>query len=183
MVESNIVSVCTDFFLAGFFRVIFNFFQAVHLKLYGKQLCHICHRPGKRIIQAGGSNQKQDIGKQGRISIYHKTVTHNNHRCQTEPQEHLSSCQQARCRHFRRNLCLFRSIHLCIQFAEIIFLLVAGFYILYSFQTFLNTFGQFQSGVHVLFAKFFLAFPRQNYDCKGNRSYPKKSQTHLPVDD
>ena len=143
MVESNIVSVCVNLNLAGLFWVFFNFFQAIHLKLYGKQLCHICHCPGKRIIQAGCSNQKQDIGKQGCISIYHKTVTHNNYRCQTKPQEHLSSCQQACCRHFRGNLCLFRSIHLRIQFAEIIFLLIASFYILYGFQTFLNAFGQF----------------------------------------
>ena len=31
--------------------------------------------------------------------------------------------------------------------------------------------------------KFFLTFPGQDYDCKGNRSYPKKGQTHLPVKD
>ena len=41
MIECNIVPVCMDILLAGFFRVFFYFFQAVYLKLHRKQLCHI----------------------------------------------------------------------------------------------------------------------------------------------
>ena len=45
------------------------------------------------------------------------------------------------------------------QFVKIIFFLIASFYILYGFQTFLNAFCKLQSCVHVLFAEFFLPFP------------------------
>ena len=41
MIECNIVPVCMDILLAGFFRVFLYFFQTVYLKLYREQLRHI----------------------------------------------------------------------------------------------------------------------------------------------
>ena len=104
MAEGDVIAVGVIVLFTIFLGIVLNGFQPVDLQVDIEELRHVGHGRRKRVIQPGGGDEEQDIGKERRLAVQHQRVAHDDDGCQPQPEEHLPGGDQTGGSRFRGDL-------------------------------------------------------------------------------
>ena len=163
------------------YRQCFHLIHSADTHIQIEQSGNIIHHLADRSIYTRADHHKYKIGKQIDCPRSQEIGTDDNDACQAEFQYTLGTVYQYAEHQFITGQYLFIGIDACIQFLQIVPLLIIRFYLLNSIKSFLNMFSHHSLVQIITFIAFLYFLLREKKNCGGKRHYPEQSNRQLPV--